>query len=151
MLNYKDIIDSFTLKLSEVFSDVEIYTDDTVNGFDKSCFYVQLIPLPITSINKNLDRKDLFISIKYYQEARKDKMILYEMLNDLNNNLNRGISCKDRYLKFEKIEPNILKDEIGYYLDYLIKISYFDDVYTVKKEYETMQNIELNLNVKEMY
>ena len=34
MLTYKDIITSFTKKLSEVFSDVNVYVDDTVNGVE---------------------------------------------------------------------------------------------------------------------
>lgn len=145
MLTYKDIITSFTLKLSEVFSDVEIFVDDTVNGVDSSCFYVQLVPGQSIANTKETDKKNLLISIKYYQEAEKTKLDLLDMIDRLNNQFNRGILVKDRYLTFNNIEPNILKDEVGYYLDYLVSISYVDDIYATKEDYENMQNVGLEI------
>lgn len=147
MLTYKDIITSFTLKLSEVFSDANVYVDDTVNGVDGSCFYVQLVPMPIVASTKNTDMKSLLVSIKYYQEAKKSKLDLLEMIDSLSNNFNRGIQVKDRYLNFNNIEPSVLKDEVGYYLDFLISISYIDDINITKEEYENMENVDMNLTV----
>ena len=147
MITYKDIITSFTLKLSEVFSDVEIFVDDTVNGVDGSCFYVQLVPMQSIANTKETDKKSLLVSIKYYQEAKKSKLDLLDMIDSLNNQFNRNILVKDRYLTFNNIEPNILKDDVGYYLDFLVSISYVDDIYVTKEEFENMQNVEINLTV----
>jgi hypothetical protein len=147
MLTYKDIITSFTLKLSEVFSNVNVYVDDTTNGVDGSCFYVQLVPMQTLANTKETDKKSLLVSIKYYQEAKKSKLDLLDMIDSLNNNFNRGIQVEDRYLNFNNIEPNILKDDVGYYLDYLISISFIDDIYITKEEFENMQNVEINLTV----
>jgi hypothetical protein len=145
MLTYKDIITSFTLKLSEVFSDVNVYVDDTVNGVDDSCFYVQLVPMSTIANTKETDKKSLLVSIKYYQEASKSKLDLLDMIDLLNNEFNRGIQVKDRFLNFNNIEPNILKDDIAYYLDFLISIRYVDDIYINKEEYENMQNVDVKI------
>ena len=110
-----------------------------------SCFYVQLVPMQTLANTKETDKKSLLISIKYYQEASKSKLDLLDMIDSLNNNFNRGIQVKDRYLTFNNIEPNVLKDDISYYLDYLVSISFVDDIYITKEEYENMQNVDLEI------
>lgn len=103
--------------------------------------------MPIVASTKNTDMKSLLVSIKYYQEAKKSKLDLLEMIDSLSNNFNRGIQVKDRYLNFNNIEPSVLKDEVGYYLDFLISISYIDDINITKEEYENMENVDMNLTV----
>lgn len=128
MLTYKDILDSFTLKLSTAFSDVEIYTDNTTNGIDDNCFYVSLIPTTSNAFTKKTDKKNLLVSIKYFPKV-SNNIELYNAIDLLNKEFSRNIQVKDRFLHFSSIEPNVISDDVGSFLDFLINISYVDDIY----------------------
>lgn len=148
MLTYIDIINAFTFKLSKAFSDVDIFTDDTTNNFDSECFYVQLIPLPTSVANKVTDEKGFIASIKYYQEPNSSRLNLYDITSELEKTFVRNIQVKDRYLNISNVEPNILQDEIGYYLDFLVTVKYFEDVYVQKIDYELMKDVQINQEIR---
>ncbi|HBZ0342941.1 TPA: hypothetical protein MJF96_003073 [Clostridioides difficile] len=46
------------------------------------------------------------------------------------------------------VESNILKDEIGYFLDYIITINYFDNADIEQEKYEMMQEINIDIGGK---
>ena len=57
----------------------------------------------------------------------------------------RNIEVRDRFLNISNVEPNFLIDEVGDMLDFLIYITYFDDIYIEKKIYDNMKNIDMEI------
>lgn len=143
MLTYKDILFAITKILSDD-SNVDVIVDDVEGIFNKECFYVSIIPLSNTAAARIIDEKSLMISIKHFGG---DKLKCYDVANDLSNLFNRNIKVNDRFLNISNTEPNIFKDKVGSVLDFLITISYFDEINVVNETYENMQDV--NLNTKE--
>lgn len=146
MLTNRDIIIAVNKKLENEFKDIDIFiNEDNTQGFEEACFFVQLLPVSNNIANKILDTKKIFIDIEYYQNARKNKLNLYDIQSRLEKILNRNIRVKDRSLTIENISPSIAKDSIGYKLTFLMTISYFEEVYFSKETYETMENVDLKI------
>ena len=57
----------------------------------------------------------------------------------------RTLKVNNRFLNVSSVEPNFLTDEVGDILDFLIYITYFDDVYIEKETYDNMSNIDMNI------
>ena len=86
------------------------------------------------------NEKQLMISIKYFSD---DKLNNYDVADKLECLFARSLKVNDRFLNTSNIEPNFLVDEVGDMLDFLIYITYFDDICIKKEEYELMQELSL--------
>lgn len=143
MLTYNDILSSVTKILDEKFN-IDVLVDEGTNLGDE-CFFVQILPTLTDSANYKINRKSLIISIKYLSnDANTFK--LNSMSDDLSNVFSRVIKVKDRVLTVSNIEPNILKDEVGYMLDFLITTTYFDEKVKdeLEENYDFIQEININ-------
>lgn len=146
MLTNRDIIIAVNEMLKNEFMDIDIFiNEDNIQGFEETCFFVQLLPVSNNIANKILDAKKIFIDIEYYQKARKNKLNLYDIQSRLEKIFNRNIRVKDRSLIIENISPSITKDSIGYKLTFLMTVSYFEEVYFSKETYEAMKNVDLKI------
>ncbi len=146
MLTYKEILNAFTIKLDKAFFDVDIFTDDTQNDFDKGCFYVQLLPLKQIILTRELNQKGFILSIKFYQETNKSKIDLLDIESKLQNEFSRTIEIKDRTLTIDSTESEILKDDVDYYLDFLITVYYADDVHIEKENFDNMTDVDISFS-----
>lgn len=150
MLTYKDILTSITKTLRYKFG-IDVFTSTINQGFNKECFYVSLIGSPSERVGRNLTQTNLTISIKYFGDG--DTIKLYEMIDRLNQLFSKEIKIKDRVITLSKNEPNIVTDEIGSFLDFLIPISFIDALYKTEEEIkqeeatELMQEININKEV----
>lgn len=150
MLTYKDILTSITKTLRYKFG-IDVFTSTINQGFNKECFYVSLIGSPSERVGRNLTQTNLTISIKYFGDG--DTIKLYEMIDRLNRLFSKEIKIKDRVITLSKNEPNIVTDEIGEFLDFLIPISFIDTLYKTEEEIkreettELMQEININKEV----
>ena len=142
MLTYKDILYSVTKKISDNF-DCDIIVKNQEGTFENECFYVTLVPVISKASTYKTNEKQLIISVKYFSD---DKLNNYDMADKLECLFARSLKVNDRVLNISNIEPNFLIDEVGDMLDFLIYITYFDDICIKKEEYELMQ--ELNLIYK---
>lgn len=140
MLTYKDILFAITNKLSDNFN-IDIIVDDTEGIFDNECFYATIVPSLSVASTRTTNKKDLIISVKYFGG---DKLKCYDLANDLENVFIRSIKVNDRFLNISNTEPNIYKDEVGSVLDFLIYVTYFDDIYTEEERYENMSDINVD-------
>ncbi|VIG18999.1 Uncharacterised protein [Clostridioides difficile] len=148
MLKYEDILNAFTLEISKNFNE-DIFVDDyNIQDCKKSCFLVQIFPNKTIAINTSINQKSILLSIKFFQQARQKKKKLYEVLNRLQKIFARGLKIKDRVLDVSNVESNISKDEIGYFLDYIITINYFDNADIEQEKYEMMQEINIDIGGK---
>ena len=143
MLTYKDILYSVTKKISDNF-DCDIIVKNQEGTFENECFYVTLAPVTNEASTLKTNKKQLMLSVKYFGGSKLDN---YDMADRLDCLFARSLKVKDRFLNISSVEPNFLTDEVGDMLDFLIYITYFDDICIKKEEYELMQ--ELNLIYKE--
>ena len=143
MLTYKNILYSVTKILSDNFN-CDVIVKNQEGTFKNECFYVTLVPVASKASTLRTNEKQLMISIKYFSD---DKLNNYDIANKLECLFARSLKVKDRVLNISSVEPNFLVDEVGDMLDFLIYITYFDDICIKKEEYELMQ--ELNIIYKE--
>ena len=142
MLTYKNILYSVTKILSDNFN-CDVIVKNQEGTFENECFYVTLVPVASKASTLKTNEKQLMVSIKYFSD---DKLNNYDMADKLECLFARNLKVKDRVLNISSVEPNFLIDEVGDMLDFLIYITYFDDICIKKEEYELMQ--ELNLIYK---
>ncbi len=145
MLSYEEILYTFTKELRKHFKEKIDAEDDNVQDRKESCFFVQILPEKPTIATLKTDRKAALIEIRYLQQAYSKKMNLYPVLNKLNCIFTRGIWVKDRHLNFTDIEPQILKDDIGSYISFLVTVNYHERITDKTDNYELMQDININL------
>ncbi|MDM9792208.1 hypothetical protein QVB41_12050 [Clostridioides difficile] len=145
LLNYKDILYSFTKEISKNFNEDIFVEGYNIQDNKKSCFFVQILPEEIQTVTKKTDIKSFLVDIKYLPNWKK-KIDLFDILNKLENIFTRNIKVKDRYLTFSKKNGSIEKDEIGNYVQFLISINYHEQIYFEEEKHELMK--ELNMRFK---
>ena len=143
MLTYKDILFSTTKILSDNFN-CDVIVENQEGTFENECFYVTLVPVTVKASTLKTNQKQLMLSVKYFGGSKLDN---YDIADKLETLFARNIQVKDRFLNISNVEPNFLTDEVGDMLDFLIYITYFDDICIKEEEHELMQ--ELNLIYKE--
>ena len=143
MITYKDILFSTTKILSDNFN-CDVIVENQEGTFENECFYVTLVPVTNEASTLKTNKKQLMLSVKYFGGSKLDN---YDIADKLECLFARSLKVKDRVLNISSVEPNFLTDEVGDILDFLIYITYFDDICIKKEEHELMQ--ELNLIYKE--
>ena len=140
MLTYKDILFSTTKILSDNFN-CDVIVENKEGTFENECFYVTLVPVTVKASTLKTNQKQLMLSIKFFGGSKLDN---YDIADKLEAIFSRGIKVKDRVLNISSVEPNFLTDEVGDMLDFLIYITYFDEVCITKEDYELIQEINVN-------
>ena len=144
MLTYKDILYTTTKIISENFA-CDVIVENQEGIFKDECFYVSITPTNSTASTRTTNQKQLIISVKYFSE---DSINHYDVANKLEVLFARNIKVKDRILNISSVEPNFLSDEVGDMLDFLIYITYFDEVYITQEDYEFIQKISIKHTYK---
>ena len=145
MITYKDILFSTTKILSDNF-DCDVIVENKEGTFENECFYVTLVPVTSKASTCKTNEKQLILSVKYFGGSKLDN---YDIADKLEGLFARSLKVNDRYLNISSVEPNFLVDEVGDMLDFLIYITYFDEVCITKECYELMQEINVNKVYKE--
>ena len=148
MITYKDILFSTTKILSDNFN-CDVIVENQEGTFENECFYVTVVPVINEASTLKTNKKQLMLSVKYFS---KSKLNNYDVANKLECLFDRNLKVKDRFLSISNVESNFLVDEIGDMLDFLIYITYFDDLKLpfnndIEEVNEKMENIKLNTEV----
>ena len=148
MLTYKDVLFSATKILSDNFS-CDVIVEDKEGTFENECFYVTLVPVTVKASTLKTNQKQLMLSVKYFGGSKLEN---YDIADKLECLFARNIQVKDRFLNISNVEPNFLTDEVGDMLDFLIYISYVDNLKLLSSDdieevAERMENIKLNTEV----
>ena len=141
MLTYKDILFSTTKILSDNFN-YDVIVENQEGTFENECFYVTLVPVTSKASTLRTNEKQLMISVKYFGGSKLDN---YDIADKLEGLFARNLKVNDRVLNISNVEPNFLTDEVGDMLDFLIYITYFDDIYIKKEIYDNMKNIDMEI------
>ena len=135
MITYKDILFSATKILSDNF-DCDVIVENQEGTFENECFYVTLMPVTVKASTLKTNEKQLILSVKYFGGSKLDN---YDIANRLECLFARSLKVKDEVLNISNVEPNFLVDEVGDMLDFLVYITYFDEVCITQEDYEFMQ------------
>ena len=141
MLTYKDILFSTTKILSDNFN-CDVIVENKEGTFENECFYVTLVPVTSEASTLKTNKKQLILSVKYFGGSKLDN---YDMADRLDCLFARSLKVKDRFLNISSVEPNFLIDEVGDMLDFLIYITYFDEVCITQEDYEFMKTLNVRL------
>ena len=143
MITYKDILYSTTKILSDNFN-CDVIVQNQEGTFENECFYVTLVPVTVKASTLRTNEKQLIISVKYFSN---DKLNNYDIADKLEGLFARSLKVNNRVLNISNVEPNFLVDEVGEMLDFLIYITYFDEIVITQEDYELIQKI----NVRQIY
>ena len=143
MITYKDILYSTTKILSDNFN-CDVIVKNQEGTFENECFYVTLVPITSKASTLKTNEKQLMISVKYFSN---DKLNNYDIADKLEGLFARNIKVNNEFLNISNVEPNFLTDEVGDMLDFLIYITYFDEIVITQEDYELIQKI----NVRQIY
>ena len=141
MITYKDILYSTTKILSDNFN-WDVIVENQEGTFENECFYVTLVPVTVKASTLRTNEKQLMISVKYFGGSKLDN---YDIADKLEGLFARNLKINDRVLNISNVEPNFLTDEVGDMLDFLIYITYFDDIYIKKEIYDNMKSIDMEI------
>ena len=143
MITYKDILYSTTKILSDNFN-CDVIVKNQEGTFENECFYVTLVPITSKASTLKTNEKQLMISVKYFGGSKLDN---YDIADKLEGLFARNIKVNNEFLNISNVEPNFLQDEVGDMLDFLIYITYFDEIVITQEDYELIQKI----NVRQIY
>ena len=143
MITYKDILYSTTKILSDNFN-CDVIVKNEEGTFENECFYVTLVPITSKASTLKTNEKQLMISVKYFGGSKLDN---YDVADKLEGLFARNIKVNNEFLNISNVEPNFLTDEVGDMLDFLIYITYFDEIVITQEDYELIQKI----NVRQIY
>ena len=143
MITYKDILFSTTKILSDNFN-CDVIVQNQEGTFENECFYVTLVPVTVKASTLRTNEKQLMISVKYFGGSKLDN---YDIADKLEGLFARNIKVNNEFLNISNVEPNFLTDEVGDMLDFLIYITYFDEIVITQEDYELIQKI----NVRQIY
>ena len=143
MITYKDILYSTTKILSDNFN-CDVIVKNEEGTFENECFYVTLVPVTVKASTLRTNEKQLMISVKYFGGSKLDN---YDIADKLEGLFARNIKVNNEFLNISNVEPNFLTDEVGDMLDFLIYITYFDEIVITQEDYELIQKI----NVRQIY
>ena len=141
MITYKDILYSTTKILSDNFN-CDVIVQNQEGTFENECFYVTLVPVTVKASTLKTNEKQLMISVKYFSD---DKLNNYDIADKLEGLFARNLKVNDRFLNISSVEPNFLTDEVGDMLDFLVYITYFDEVCITQEDYEFMKTLNVRL------
>ena len=139
MITYKDILYSTTKILSDNFN-CDVIVKNEEGTFENECFYVALVPITSKASTLKTNEKQLMISVKYFGGSKLDN---YDIADKLECLFARNIKVNNKFLNISNVEPNFLTDEVGDMLDFLIYITYFDEIVITQEDYELIQKLHL--------
>ena len=139
MITYKDILYSTTKILSDNFN-CDVIVENQEGTFENECFYVTLVPITSKASTLKTNEKQLMISVKYFGGSKLDN---YDIADKLEGLFARNLKVNNRVLNISNVEPNFLTDEVGDMLDFLIYITYFDEIFMTQEDYELIQKLHL--------
>lgn len=92
------------------------------------CFFIDIHMARSKSVNLHFDEKKITIDINCFPQKGQSKMDLYDIKDLLDKQFVRSLHVGDRYIHIGNTESNILKDDIGYWLNYSLDVMYHEQV-----------------------
>ena len=153
MISLKNILFATTKAVAENFPQDVYIEDNNTQGFDKSCFFVQILPVSSEALTKASNLRSIIVSVKYLQQTGEGISNILDVSDRLERIFARTFFVDNTYLTINDIESNIYSDEVGRILDFMIHLD-FDDIkysqYSGPLDSPESEPIEYDL-MKELY
>ena len=156
MISLKNILFATTKAVAENFTQDVYIEDNNTQGFDKSCFFVQILPISSEALSRISNLRSIIVSVKYLQQAGESITHIYDASDRLERIFGRTLFVDNTYLTVNEVESNIYSDEVGRILDFMIHLNFNDikyskydgplDIAEEEEEYELMRELHLQLN-----
>lgn len=157
MIPLKNILFAATKAVSENFPQDVYIEDNNTQGFNKSCFFVQILPISSSALTKASNLRTISISIKYLQQTGESITNVLDVSDRLERIFGRTLFVNNTRLTINSIDTNIYSDEIGRILDFVINLDFDDIKYSQYSgpldspeskpvEYDLMREFYLQLN-----
>lgn len=130
MISLKNILFATTKAVAENFTQDVYIEDNNTQGFDKSCFFVQILPISSEALTKISNLRTISVSVKYLQQAGESITNIFDVSDRLERIFARTLFVDNTYLTINEIESNIYSDEIGRILDFMIHLNFNDIKYS---------------------
>lgn len=154
MIPLKNILFATTKVVAENFTQDVYIEDNNTQGFDKSCFFVQILPISSEVFNKISNLRSIIVSVKYLQQAGESITNIYDVSDTLERIFGRTLFVDKTYLSVNEVESNIYSDEVGRVLDFMIHLNFNDIKYLPyhgpndkpEMEYDLMRELYMQFN-----
>ena len=157
MIPLKNILFAVTKSVSENFEQDVYIEDNNTQGFNKSCFFVQILPISSSALTKASNLRTISISIKYLQQTGESITNVLDVSDRLERIFARTLFVDNTYITVNEVESNIYSDEVGRILDFMIHLNFNDIKYSQYSgpldspesepiEYDLMREFYLQLN-----
>ena len=156
MIPLKNILFATTKAVAENFPQDVYIEDNNTQGFNKSCFFVQILPISSSALTKASNLRTISISIKYLQQTGEGISNILDVSDRLERIFARTLFVDNTYITVNEVESNIYSDEVGRILDFMIHLNFNDikynkydgplDITEEEEEYELMKELHLQLN-----
>ena len=150
MIKINELIKSVSSMIYETIKDTDYKCkitddDDQLQLYlnKGSCFFIDVHIENSKSVNLHFNKKSLVIDIRYFPHDRVKKSDLNEIKELLETQFVRSIKVGRRYIHISDIDTLILKDEVGYTLNFSIKTSYHEQVYFDKNDSNVIEVIRM--------
>ena len=151
MISLKSILYSVTKVLAENFEQDIFIEDNNTGGFNNSCFFVQLLPLSSEASTKVLNLRNIIVSVKYLQQSGESIVNIHDINDKLEMIFGHTLQIDDRIITINETESNMITDEVGRILDFMVHLEFHDEQYSEYgpiEEYELMRKLYANLEGK---
>ena len=149
MISLKNILFATTKAVAENFEQDVYIEDNNTQGFDKSCFFVQILPVSSSALTKASNLRTISISIKYLQQTGEGISNILDVSDRLEMIFARTLFVDNTYLTINETESNIYSDEVGRILDFMIHLDFDDIKYSPENEpmeYDLMKELHMQFN-----
>lgn len=147
MISLTDIKSSVDQRLTNKTS-FEVYGREITDGFDRPCFFVELLPNGSDAETQNFTSNKLTVIITYFQELQQDKgysdlenIKMYDTLKDL---FKLNLSVGSRTLHPKNIRSGYTGDNLDI-LQVSFDIDYFDSTGRQRNTEEPASSVNVNL------
>ena len=149
MIPLKDILFATTKAVAENFTQDVYIEDNNTQGFNKSCFFVQILPISSSALTKMSNLRSIIVSVKYLQQSKESITNILDVSDRLEMIFARTLFVDNTYLAINETESNIYSDEVGRILDFMIHLDFDDIKYSPENEpmeYDLMKELHMQFN-----
>lgn len=140
MIKLLDLNKTINNILKSNFPNCKIYAGEVKEGFERPCFFTQIVPLRSEYENKNYKSDRLMVVLNYFNEDDTELENI-KMYDELINIFMMTLKVKERYFLLQNIRSSIVDNvlQFRFDLDFISQVG-------KRKEYETMKELEIETN-----
>lgn len=138
MIRLTDIKVAINSVLKDSFPDHKRYADEIKEGFDRPCFFVQILPVIFNYDTVNFSSNRLMVVINYFSRDGTDLENL-KMYDELKQAFGTTLAVQGRHLALQDIRTDIADGVLQFKFD----LDFFDGITKDEEIHELMRELEL--------